>query len=149
MTANAGPRSRPRWLLWWTLIEYGAALATRPKTDVRAADEAIESMVARGAIGRAADRVRRAAIRRYLDSYSGRALMSLDREWTLLGRARQVRSIGAGVVVAALTSLALQRLGTEPVGLSSELVPALCAAVGALAVAFAPSIDRTMERFGG
>ena len=146
MIADAEPRSRPRWLQWWTLVERSVVLATRPKTDVRAADAAIESILARSSIGRAADRMRHVWRRWYADSYTGRALMTLVREWTMLDRAGQIRSAGVGIVIAGLTTLALERLGSEPVAVSLELVPALCAVVGAIAAASAARIGRALER---
>lgn len=148
MIASAEPPFRRRWLQWWTLVERSAALATQPKTDVRATDAAIESILARSTIGRAADRMRLVTRRWYVDSYTGRALMTLDREWTMLDRAVRIRSVGVGLVIGALTTLAFERLGSEPVGVSFELVPALCAFIGAIAAAFAAPLSRTLNRSG-
>jgi hypothetical protein len=148
MTAHSEARSRPRWLLWWTLIERSASQAVHPKTDVRAADAAIEVIVAESGIRRSADRMVRSVARWYFDSYSAHAVMALDQEWTMLGRAGRIRSVGAGVVVAALTSLAVERLGSEPVGVSIQLVPVLCAVIGAIAAALAAPIARALDRSG-
>jgi hypothetical protein len=138
-------RSRSRWLVWWALARHAAERLTMPKTDVPLSDAEAWRIVAGSAAGRRMSSLIDLFGRAWADSLAGRAVMSLGRDCASLDRAAAIRVVGAAGAAAAVVALALQLAEPTAVGPFSWLLPAICAAIGVLAMMRAPSIARAIE----
>jgi hypothetical protein len=105
----------------------------------------MEAEFANSRAGRVLDRLRRVASRAWPESRARRAAAGIAGEWRALDRVSLVRAVGGVVVIAAATAVALGRFEQPPAAPLEWLIPALCAAAAAAAIAGAEAIVRAID----
>lgn len=137
---------RARVSLWWGLACAAAATLASPKTDAAAFDASFEASFRDSAAARAADRLLAVLDRAWIHSRLGGALCGVAAASRALGSSAAIRVGGVVAAVAGSVASVLGLVQPTPVGLSSSLLPALCAVVGVIAAAAAPAIAASEGR---
>jgi len=135
---SSEPRPVPRPLVWWRLAEHVAGRVSEPVRDREMNDLRFERALQATALARAAGKTLALGRCAWEESSAAKVARWLRTEWCAGDRVSRIRACGVVVTIAALVALALQALEPAPLWPLSWVLPAACAAAGALAVVFAP-----------